>query len=67
MPTIIVKQAFQIAINGNQVVTIEAGEQDVTDRVALVATEHLKVATLKKSGVKNGNARTGSSKAASED
>lgn len=56
MPTIVVKEQFQIAVdNGNRVVTIEKGEQDVGERVALVAVEHLKVATLKKAGGKNAN------------
>lgn len=44
MPIIIVKKAFPFAVDGNQVVEIQVGEQDVSDRCALVAVEHLGVA-----------------------
>ncbi|GLH31710.1 hypothetical protein BR1R5_10960 [Pseudomonas sp. BR1R-5] len=44
MPIISVKKAFPFAVDGNQVVEIQVGEQDVSDRCALVAVEHLGVA-----------------------
>lgn len=44
MPIISVKKAFPFAVDGNQVVEIHAGEQDVSERCALVAVEHLGVA-----------------------
>lgn len=44
MPVIIVTKPFPFAINGNQVVQIEAGEQEVSERCALVAVDHLKAA-----------------------
>lgn len=44
MPIISVKKAFPFAVGGNQVVEIQVGEQDVSDRCALVAVEHLRVA-----------------------
>lgn len=46
MPKIIVEKPFPFAIDGNQIVEIATGEQEVSDRCALVAVEHLKVATL---------------------
>lgn len=46
MPTIIVHRPFQFAVDGNHVVTVPAGEQDVSERCALVAVEHLKAASL---------------------
>lgn len=46
MPKINVKQAFQFAVDGNHVVDIEVGEQEVSERCAVVAVEQLKVATL---------------------
>lgn len=55
------KTAFKIAVdNGNKVVEIEAGEQDVSDRVVEVAVNQLKVATLKKG---KSNANSGASEA----
>lgn len=45
MPKINVRTPFDFAVDGLHVVTIEAGEQEVSDRCALVAIEHLKVAT----------------------
>lgn len=46
MPKIIVDTAFPFAVDGNQVVLVEVGEHEVSERCALVAVEHLKVATL---------------------
>ena len=46
MPKINVQKPFDFAVDGLHVVTIEAGEQDVSERCAEVAVEHLKVATL---------------------
>lgn len=46
MPTIIVHKPFPFAVDGNHVVTVLAGEQEVSERCALVAVEHLKVASL---------------------
>lgn len=46
MPTIIVHKPFAFAVDGNRVIQIEAGEQEVSERCALVAVEHLKVASL---------------------
>lgn len=45
MPTILVEEPFKFAEGGNEVVEIQPGEQDVSDRCALVAVEHLGVAT----------------------
>lgn len=45
MPKILVTQAFPFAVGGNDVVQIDAGEQDVSDRCALVAVDHLGLAT----------------------
>lgn len=44
MPTIIVNKAFRFAEDGNHVVTVPAGEQDVSERCAQVAVEQLQVA-----------------------
>lgn len=44
MPFISVKKPFPFAVDGNQVVEIQAGEQEVSERCALVAVEHLGVA-----------------------
>jgi hypothetical protein len=46
MPTINVTKPFPFAVDGNEVVQIEVGEQEVSDRCALVAVEHLGFATL---------------------
>lgn len=46
MPRIIVSRAFPFAPDGNRVIRIETGEQEVSERCAIVAVEHLKVATL---------------------
>lgn len=45
MPIILVKKPFPFAVDGNQVIEIPAGEQDVSERCALVAVEHLGVAS----------------------
>lgn len=44
MPIILVKKPFPFALDGNQVIEIQAGEQDVSERCALVAVDHLGVA-----------------------
>ncbi|POA75357.1 HeH/LEM domain-containing protein [Pseudomonas sp. GW531-T4] len=44
MPIILVKKPFPFAPDGNHVVEVKAGEQDVSERCALVAVEHLGVA-----------------------
>lgn len=44
MPKIFVKKPFPFAEGGNHVIEIQAGEQDVSDRCALVAVEHLGLA-----------------------
>lgn len=44
MPIISVKKPFPFAVDGNQVVEIQTGEQEVSERCALVAVEHLGVA-----------------------
>lgn len=46
MPKILVTESFPFAVGGNHVVHIETGEQDVSERCAEVAVEHLKVATM---------------------
>lgn len=46
MPTIHVTRPFLFAENGNRVIQIETGVQQVSDRCALVAVEHLQAATL---------------------
>ncbi|QEY73228.1 hypothetical protein [Pseudomonas denitrificans (nom. rej.)] len=46
MPLIHVEEAFPFSPDGNEVVTVEVGEQEVSDRCALVAVEHLQVAWL---------------------
>ncbi|MDN7144150.1 hypothetical protein KC131_26235 [Pseudomonas sp. JQ170] len=45
MPIISVETPFKFAEGGNEVVEIPVGEHDVSDRCALVAVEHLGVAT----------------------
>ncbi|TFF37424.1 HeH/LEM domain-containing protein [Pseudomonas sp. RIT623] len=44
MPSIFVKKPFPFAVDGNQVVEVQAGKQDVSERCALVAVDHLGVA-----------------------
>lgn len=54
MPVITVRELFEVAVeNGNKVITFEAGEHDVDERVAEVAVNQLKVATLKAKGKQN--------------
>ena len=45
MPIILVKKPFPFSADGNHVVEVPAGEQEVSDRCALVAVEHLGVAS----------------------
>lgn len=45
MPIIIVKKPFPFSADGNHVVEVGTGEQDVSERCALVAVEHLGVAS----------------------
>ena len=44
MPIILVKKPFPFSADGNQVVEVQLGEQDVSERCALVAVDHLGVA-----------------------
>ena len=37
---------FPFAVDGNEVIQVEVGEQEVSERLALVAVEHLEFATL---------------------
>ncbi len=46
MPMILVTKPFPFAVDGNHIIQIETGEQEVSERCALVAVDHLKVATL---------------------
>ena len=46
MPTINVTKPFQFSADGNNVFQIEVGEQEVSDRLAIVAVDHLECATL---------------------
>lgn len=46
MPIINVTKPFPFAVDGNEVIQVEVGEQEVSDRCALVAVEHLGYATL---------------------
>lgn len=50
MPIIKVEKPFPFSPDGKSVVDVEAGEQEVSERCATVAVEHLKVATLVKAG-----------------
>ena len=45
MPIILVKKPFPFSADGNHVVEVPAGEQEVSERCALVAVEHLGVAS----------------------
>jgi hypothetical protein len=45
MPTIIVTKPFPFAVDGNRVIQIDVGEQEVSERCAIVAVDHLKYAT----------------------
>ena len=68
MPIITVKQDFKIAIeNGNKVILIEKGECDVSDRIAEVAVNQLKVAVFKAKGKQDESvSNAGTSKTTSE-
>lgn len=57
MPKINVEKAFPFSPDGKSVHEVEVGEQEVSDRCAEVAVEHLKVATLV--GESGGKAKTG--------
>ena len=46
MPMILVTKPFPFAVDGNHIIQIETGEQEVSERCALVAVDHLKIATL---------------------
>jgi len=46
MPTINVTKPFPFAVDGNEVIQVEVGEQEASERLALVAVEHLGCATL---------------------
>ena len=46
MPNIKVNEPFLFSPDGIAVIKVEAGEQEVSERCAVVAVEHLKVATL---------------------
>lgn len=46
MPTILVTKPFPFAVDGNHIIQIESGQQEVSERCALVAVDHLKIATL---------------------
>lgn len=45
MPRILVIDAFKFAVDGNHVIEVAPGEQEVSERCAEVAVEHLKVAS----------------------
>jgi hypothetical protein len=45
MPRILVTAAFKFAVDGLHVIEVEPGEQDVSERCAEVAVEHLQVAS----------------------
>lgn len=47
MPIIVVKEPFRIAEDGNRVINYAAGEHEVSERTAIVAVEHLQIATFK--------------------
>lgn len=50
MKKILVTKAFKYSPDGNMVVLIESGEQEVSEDCAAVAVEQLKVATLVSEG-----------------
>ena len=50
MPKILVTKPFPFAVDGNHVIQIEVGEQEVSERCAIVAVDHLKVASLASNG-----------------
>lgn len=45
MPRILVTAAFKFAVDGLHVIEVAPGEQDVSERCAEVAVDHLKVAS----------------------
>ena len=45
MPRILVTATFKFAVDGLHVIEVEPGEQDVSERCAEVAVDHLKVAS----------------------
>jgi len=45
MPRILVTKGFKFAVDGLHVIEVEPGEQDVSERCADVAVDHLKVAS----------------------
>ena len=45
MPRILVTAAFKFAVDGLHVIEVEPGEQDVSERCAEVAVDHLQVAS----------------------
>jgi len=59
MPRILVRQAFLFSPDGNHAVQIETGEQEVSDRCAIVAVDHLKVAAMAGEEPANDRSRTG--------
>jgi hypothetical protein len=59
MPIILVNQAFPFSPDGNTVVMIETGEQQVSERCAIVAVDHLKVAAKAGEQVKDDRPRRG--------
>ena len=58
MPKINVEKPFPFSPDGKSVTDVEVGEQEVSDRCAEVAVEHLKVATLV--GERGGKSKTAS-------
>lgn len=52
MPKINVRQNFLFSPDGNTVIEVEAGEQEVSERCAVVAVDQLKVADLVDAAVK---------------
>lgn len=45
MPRILVTAGFKFAVDGLHVIEVEPGEQDVSERCAEVAVDHLQVAS----------------------
>lgn len=67
MPMIVVNTRFKIAVSqGNEVISFEPGEYEVSDRVAEVAIKHLKVAKAKSKTKGGENADISSGKAKAE-
>lgn len=59
MPKILVHQAFPFSPDGNHTIQIETGEHEVSERCAIVAVDHLKVAALTGEEVANDRPRVG--------